>query len=113
MTPYELDKRVTLQQRGAGKDASGAIMQGGSWVNVISTGDGTVWARVRDMTGRQFIAATATQNAVTTEIRIRKRNGIAAKMRVLFGADVYDIEAVLVRDNRWIDLMCTKGLSNG
>lgn len=111
MTPAELDKRVTVQQRGEGKDASGAIVQG--WVNVIGTGDGKLWARVRDMTGRQFMAATATQNAVTTEIRIRRRLGVAAKMRVLCGADIYDIEAVLVRDKRWIDLMCTRGLNNG
>jgi SPP1 family predicted phage head-tail adaptor len=111
MTPGELDKRVALQQRGQSKDSSGAIVQG--WVNVIGTGDGKVWARVRDMTGRQFLASTATQNAVTTEIRIRRRLGIAAKMRVLLGADVYDIEAVLVHDNRWTDLMCTRGLNNG
>lgn len=111
MTPGELDKRVTLQQRGAGKDSSGAATQG--WTNIIGTGDGKVWARVRDMTGRQFIAASATQNAVTTEIRIRLRLGIVAKMRVVFGQDVYDIEAVLARDNRWLDLMCTKGLNNG
>lgn len=111
MTPYELDKRVTLQQRSAGKDSSGAIVQ--DWINVIGTGDGKVWARVRDITGRQFIAATATQNAVTTEIRIRRRLGVMSKMRVLFGSDVYDIEEVLVRDTRWIDLMCTRGLNNG
>jgi SPP1 family predicted phage head-tail adaptor len=111
MTPGELNKRVTLQQRGAGKDSSGAATHG--WTNIIGTGDGKVWARVRDMTGRQFIASTATQNEVTTEIRIRIRHGIAEKMRVLVGAEIYDIQAVLTRDDRWIDMMCTKGLSNG
>jgi SPP1 family predicted phage head-tail adaptor len=113
MNPGELNKRVTLQRRGNDKDSSGAMVQGGTWVNVVDSGDGKVWARVRDMTGRQFIAADATQNAVTTEIRIRIRAGLQAKMRVLFRQDIYDIEAVLERDGRWLDLMCTKGLSNG
>lgn len=111
MTPYDLDKRVTIQQRGMGKDSTGAIVEG--WQNLITAGDGKVWARVRDMTGRQFMASTATQNEVTTEIRVRRRPGIAPKMRVLFGTDVYDIDAVLVRDARWIDLMCVRGLSGG
>jgi uncharacterized phiE125 gp8 family phage protein/SPP1 family predicted phage head-tail adaptor len=113
MTPGELNKRVTLQQRGAGKDSTGSIVQGSGWVNVIGTGDGKVWARVRDITGRQFVAAAATQNGVTTEIRIRRRLGITAKMRVLFGQDIYDIEAVLAPNDRWLDLMCARGVNNG
>ena len=113
MTPGELNKRVTLQRRVDGKDSSGTILQAGVWVNVVTAGDGKVWARVRDMTGHQFVAAGGTQNAVSTEIRLRQRAGVVAKMRVLFGADIYDIEAALGRDGRWIDLMCTRGLNNG
>jgi SPP1 family predicted phage head-tail adaptor len=111
MNPEELDKRVTLQRLVDGKDSSGAITQ--VWANVVTAGDGKVWARVRDMTGRQFVAAGATQNAVSTEIRIRQRAGVIPKMRVLYGAGIYDIEAALGRDGRWIDLMCTQGLNNG
>ena len=111
MHPGELNKRVTLQRLVDGKDSSGARTQ--VWANVVTVGDGKVWARVRDMTGRQFVAAAATQNAVSTEIRIRQRAGVVATMRVLHGAEIYDIEAALGRDGRWIDLMCTQGLSNG
>jgi SPP1 family predicted phage head-tail adaptor len=113
MHPDELNKRVMLQRRVEGKDASGSIIQGGAWVNVVTTGDGKVWARVRDMTGRQFVAAGGAQNAVSTEIRIRQRAGVAPKMRVLHAGEIYDIEAALDRDGRWIDLMCTQGLNNG
>jgi SPP1 family predicted phage head-tail adaptor len=113
MNPGELDKRVTLQRRIEAKDPSGALLQGGAWVNFILTGDGKVWGRVRDMTGRQFVAAGGSQNAVSTEIRIRQRAGVVPKMRVLYRDEIYDIEAALDRDGRWIDLMCTQGLSNG
>jgi SPP1 family predicted phage head-tail adaptor len=111
MNPGELDQRVTLQEQGTTKNALNEQVDG--WVNVLAAGDGKLWARVRDMTGRQFIAAAATKNAVMAEIRIRKRPGIAAKMRVLHRQDIYDIEAVLERDGRWLDLMCTRGQNNG
>lgn len=104
MNPGELDKRVTLQRYTESKDASGALIM--AWANVITAGDGKLWARVRDMTGRQFVAAGATQNTVATEVRIRLRDGIQAKMRVLHREKIYDIEAVLERDGRWLDLMC-------
>jgi SPP1 family predicted phage head-tail adaptor len=111
LNPGELDKRVTLQQLGTATNELNESTA--AWANVIPAGDGKLWARVRDMSGRQYIAANATQNAVVTEIRIRKRAGVVAKMRVLHGHDVYDIEAVLERDGRWLDLMCARGQNNG
>jgi SPP1 family predicted phage head-tail adaptor len=84
----------------------------GAWTNVLP-GDGKMWARITDITGRQFVTAGATQNAVQTEIVIRRRAGVVPSMRVLHGAVVYDIQAVLERDRQWLVLMCTKGLSNG
>lgn len=106
MTSSRLNKRVTIQQRTAGKDASGAQVQ--TWVDVA-----TVWAAVWPMTGRQYIAANAETNTVITKIRIRKRAGIVAAMRVKHGATFYDIEAVLDPDGAWTDLMCKAGASNG
>ena len=106
-----LNKRVLLQQPVAGKDASGAPAQ--AWQNVISTGDGKLWAGVRDLTGRQFVAAGGTQNAVQTEIEIRYRPGVAAKMRVIHGANIYDIEAVLDQKGKSLLLMCSKGVNRG
>jgi SPP1 family predicted phage head-tail adaptor len=111
MSPFEMDKRVTLQRRSEGKDSSGALVDG--WVNVVETGDGKIWAQITDMTGRQYLAAHATQNAVLTRIRIWKRPGVLAKMRVLHNDDVYDIEEVLRPDNRRLYLMCTRGINNG
>lgn len=85
----------------------------GDWENVITVGSGKLWAAVADMTGRQYVAAGASQNAVVTKITIRKRAGIEAAMRVLRGADIYDITAVLDRTDHFMDLMCVRGVSGG
>lgn len=111
MESNELDKRVTLQHLGEVVNELNESTE--DWVNFIPAGDGKLWARVRDMSGRQYIAATASQNSVVTEIRIRKRDGVVAKMRVLHQGDIYDVEAVLERERGWLDLMCTKGQNNG
>lgn len=107
MYPGLLNKRVTIQALTQGQDATGALLPS-AWADVA-----TVWASVRDISGRQYVAAKAGQNAVSTIIGIRHRTGIVPAMRVIHNGDVYDIEAVLNRSDRWIDLMAVKGVGNG
>jgi SPP1 family predicted phage head-tail adaptor len=108
-----LDKRVLLQVKGPALDGLGKrVKSADNWVNVLPA-DGKIWARISDMTGRQYVAAGGTQNAVQTEILIRHRAGVLPSMRVLYAGVPYDIQAVLERDAHWTTLMCTKGLSNG
>lgn len=106
MQAGKLDKRITLQQLVAGQDAYGEPVH--TWTDVA-----TVWASIDDLTGRQYLAAQAAQNAVQTKITIRYRAGIVPAMRVLHGTDVFDIEAVLGQDRVMLTLMCTKGVNNG
>lgn len=103
-----LDKRVLIQVHAAGQDAAGQPLPTG-WVNLMADGDGKVWAGIRDISGREFAAAGATQNQVVSTITIRYRTGIEAKMRVLHGGLAYNIEAVLGQDGRTLALMCSKG----
>ena len=97
-----LNKRIRIQAPATGQDEYGEPLAG--WVDVAQ-----VWAEVMDLTGRQYVAAGATQNTVQTTVAIRYRAGIDAGMRVLHGADVYDIEAVLGQDRRELKLMCKRG----
>jgi len=108
---HRLNKRITLQHLVKGKTPTGAPTE--AWENVIKTGDGTIWAGMRDLTGRQFVAAGGTQNEVQTEIEIRHRPGIVAAMRALHGADVYDIKAVLDQKGQALLLMSAKGANRG
>lgn len=106
MKAGKLDKRITLQAPATGQDGNGEPLSG--WTNVVTDGDGKVWASINDMTGREYLAAAATQNAVQTKICIRYRPGIAPTQRVLHGADVYTIEAVLGQGKIGLLLMCTR-----
>ena len=108
---HRLNKRVTLQQLVKGKTPTGAPTE--LWENVIKTGDGMIWAGIRDLTGRQFVAAGGTQNEVQTEIEIRYRAGVIPAMRALHGADVYDIAAVLDQKGKALLLMASKGVNRG
>lgn len=108
MQAGKLRHAVTIQVPPVGQDEIGQP-------NTVWTNVATVWASVEDLTGREYQAAQATQNPVQTRIRIRYRAGIVASMRVLHGTTIYNIEAVLDRDGRRVELqlMCSKGLSNG
>jgi SPP1 family predicted phage head-tail adaptor len=110
--PFALDRRVTLQQKSTARDELNKPID--AWVNVLG-GVGTSWARIRDISGRQFVAAGGKQNAVHTEITLRRRPDVRPlpSMRVLYGSVAYDIVAVLEPDLHWVVLMCTKGLSDG
>jgi SPP1 family predicted phage head-tail adaptor len=95
---HTLNKPVTIQQRATGADEYGQPLTG--WTDVA-----TIWAGIRDLTGRQYTAAQAAQNPVTSEITVRFREGILPAMRVVHGADLFDIQAVLGEDRRTLTLM--------
>jgi SPP1 family predicted phage head-tail adaptor len=101
-----LRHQVTIQSAGFVQDANGEMVPG--WTLFA-----TARAAIEDMSGREYIAAGATQNPVLTKITIRYRAGIVASMRVVHGADVYDVTAVLGTDRRSLLLMCERGASNG
>jgi SPP1 family predicted phage head-tail adaptor len=102
-----LNKRVALQQRSIVKDAAG--QESNDWSNVDAHSDGKCWAEIKDISGKEFISATAEQSMVTTRITIRYRPGLSSAQRVLHGSDVYDVLAVLGQDGRTLQLMCTRG----
>lgn len=83
-----MSHRVKLQQLAAGQDAAGQPSQ--AWVDVA-----TLWADVRFQNGLEAIKAEAPISVARASVRIRYRAGVTAAMRLLEGAVVYDIKAVL------------------
>ena len=74
----------------------------------------TVWAEVRPLSSREFIAAAASQSKVSATMKIRYLAGIKPSMRVLDGANVYNVEGVLPdpqSGREWITLPCSEVLS--
>ncbi len=102
MLSQRLNRRITIQEATTGQDAIGQPVN--TWSDVA-----TVWAAINDLSGREYLAADAAQNAVTTKITIRHLDGLAPAMRVIAGEDEYDVEAVLGTDRRTLMLMCVRG----
>jgi SPP1 family predicted phage head-tail adaptor len=102
MNAGQLDQRVTVQAPSAGVDLFGQPLPD-AWADVA-----TVWAQVAPLAGREFLAAAAVQSEVTAKITMRYRPGITSAMRVVHGADTYDITAVIhIKSARQeLQLMC-------
>ena len=96
-----MNERITIQSAGATQDANGEIVPG--WTDVA-----TVWAGVLDITGREYVAAGATQASAQTKITIRYMPGIVPAMRVVHGTNIYNVESVLGQDRKQLVLMCTR-----
>lgn len=97
-----LRHRVTLQRLEQQRNALGEALD--TWVPLAS-----VWAEVRDLSGREWYEARQLpEGDVSTTIIIRHRSDVRRTMRVIFGARVFDIVAVLDKDGRgrMLQLMC-------
>jgi SPP1 family predicted phage head-tail adaptor len=108
MRAGKLRHRVTIQQRSTDRDPEGQPI-------VAWTDYAVLWADVRFLNGRQFVASSAEANSATASIRIRFRADIAAPMRVVWGSFTFDILAVLpdAEALEHVDLACSVGASNG
>jgi len=112
MQTGKLRHRIRIEQNTTSQDPqTGAMIDG--WAEFA-----TVWAEIVPASGREFIAASASQSAVSGRIKIRKLDGINASMRavnVRTGA-VYNIEAVLpdpVSGEHWMTLPFSTGVNDG
>lgn len=102
MQAGRLNTRCVIQRRTGGTNDWGEPLPEG-WET-----HATVWANVKHLSGSEAIKADSEVSTVRASIRIRYRSDITAGMRVLIGAAVYDIEAVLSDTARreFVDLAC-------
>lgn len=101
MRAGKLRHRVTIQRAVEVQNDFGEVVT--TWVTV-----GQAWASVEPLRGREYFQAEGTQAETSTRIRMRYRNGIMPKMRVVHGSTVYDIESVMDVETRGreLELMC-------
>lgn len=106
-----LNRRVTIQRPGEGFDEAGQPVT--DWQDVA-----TVWANIAGQTGMGTI--TRAQDGVGASIerysiRIRYREGLDAGMRVVSGAQVFDVRQVRMDFDRreYTDLVCEAGGNDG
>jgi SPP1 family predicted phage head-tail adaptor len=112
MRSGKLNRRLTIQQPGPARDAAGQPSTG--WVNVDG-GTGEVWADILYLNGRQYATSNAEASSATVSIRVRYRTDLNATMRVVYGATIFDILAVLPdeEDRDHVDLACSTGVNSG
>jgi SPP1 family predicted phage head-tail adaptor len=89
MQAGKLSHSVQIQSLVSAQDAGTGIITE-SWDTFA-----TVWAEVRPLSAREFIAAAASQSKVTATVKIRYLADIKPSMRVVDGADIYQVEGVL------------------
>lgn len=94
---------ITIRQRATRQNEIGEQTSG--WSDVA-----TVRAWVQDLSGRELLAAQATQNPVNAKILIRHRADITPAMQIVFGAVTFNIDAVLspTRNHSTLELMCVR-----
>ncbi|WP_027717295.1 phage head closure protein [Desulfovirgula thermocuniculi] len=103
MNAGELRHRVTFQKRSL-DPATGGLT---AWADYV-----TVWAKVEDLSGRDYFQAQMLGEAslVTTRITVRWRPDLDPHMRVRFGDRLFDIKAILDPDGRRrvLQVMCAE-----
>lgn len=108
----KLNRLVAIERRNTQRENGSQIE---SWEAFLPE----VWANITDLSARDFIAARAAQDEVTTRIVIRWRDDIDSTMRVrrLNDGTVYAITGEPMEDNkggrRYLTLMCSRGVANG
>lgn len=99
MRSGSLRHRIIIQKPGSGVDDWGQHLD--SWVDQAS-----VWAHIRHLSGSESIKADVPTSIVKASIRLRWRTDVDAGMRVMHGATVYEIEAILPGAAReYVDLV--------
>jgi SPP1 family predicted phage head-tail adaptor len=106
----DLDQYVTLQQRAAGNNAHGQAA--GAWVNVFTN----IRARVDTRPGADRFAAGLEHASSPVTFRIRYREGVHERMRVLWRGVVHEVvgQPVDVKGaGVAIDITAVAGLGDG
>jgi SPP1 family predicted phage head-tail adaptor len=116
MTPLDIGKfnrRVTIQKKVTGTDDWGQPSE--DWEDVA-----TVWAWIKAPTGMgtinsEYMSDAGEVSSTKYSIRIRWREDVTAKMRVLCAGRTFDIRSVIydMVDRKFVDLIVAEGINNG
>lgn len=101
MRAGRLDRRVTLQLRTLVQDAQGQNVE--AWSTLAE-----VWASKRDVTGREYFAAQATNAEGSAVFQIRYRSDVTVLNRLVCEGVTYNIRHVAELGRReGLQLACT------
>ncbi len=103
----ELDQRITIEQKSSTQAANGEPVT--TWSPIAE-----LWAKVRQITGREQIAAQQVQSPADARFVIRRRSGITPDQhRLVWRGQHYDITgqpAEVGPHRQWLEIMATAGV---
>lgn len=101
MRAGQLDSRITIETGNVARGETGGHEE--TW-GVHAT----VWANVRDLSGRETFSAQAAGSKVSKVVTIRYLSTVTAAMRVNFGAGKIARIAYLIEKDRreWLEMYC-------
>jgi len=75
----------------------------------------TIWAEVKNLSGKEYWSAMQVESAVNVRVCIRYRADITAKMRVIYGARQLNIKAAIDVEDKHdeLQLMCEEIIEYG
>lgn len=100
--------RLVLQRRNAQADGGGGEA-GDPWATPVTVA--TVWGSIEPLRGDERLRAMRLEARVTHRVVIRFRTGVTGDMRLVLGARVFNIRAVLDpgERHRALELLCEEG----
>jgi SPP1 family predicted phage head-tail adaptor len=101
----QLRHRLNLQAATETRDSFGGVVL--TWSTIA-----TVWGSIEPLSGRELFAAQQVNALISARIRIRYRDDVNARMRVVHEAKSYDIQSVIDPETRHVELelMCAEGV---
>ena len=101
MRAGQLVHKITIQQATDAQSATGDITT--TWATFA-----TVNASIDPVNGREFFQSKLISAEITHRVEIRHLTGLKPKMRILFGARIFDIEQAINERERNVKhiLMC-------
>ena len=103
----ELRHRITIQKITSGRDEDGYPVSE-QWVDYVQ-----LWAKVTHLSGKDLIAAQASQSKIVARLKIRYREDIDTTMRVIYKSKTYAIDSQALEDTGTGYEYVTFLLSNG
>lgn len=101
-----LTERITLASPVRVADAYG---QG----DITWTDEGTVWAEVKPLQGREYFAAAQVQQEHSIKVYIRRRDDVQQTWRLTWNGQHYDITNVSRPDAATTEIRCVQGVKDG
>lgn len=101
----KLRHRIAIEQAAETQDADGSVIE--TWSTFA-----TAQVSIEPVSGREYFAAQSTQAEVTHRIYMRFIPGVVPKMRVKYGARIFDILSVINTKERNVELqlMCRESI---